>query len=247
MSDRIEPGSFSPDLLDRIIRESHRFLDAGERIVFLSGRFLNVGYSEGTLIGDKDTPEEFVINLGGVDCMTFVEYVEAMRLSGSYADFESNLKMVRYKSGIVDFSNRKHFFTEWRESSPGLVDDVTEEIGGRGTSKIMKNLNVRKDGTHYVSGIKPVLREIAYISSPSIDDHVLRELRSGDYVGIYSDPDGLDVSHVGIVVRKEMAFLLRHASSQERYRKVVDQDLKAYIENKPGIIVFRPRNSQAAV
>jgi hypothetical protein len=51
---------------------------------------------------------------------------------------------------------------------------------------------------------------------------------------------GLDVSHVGIVIRDERRLYLRHASSQETTGKVIDQDLKGYITDKPGILVFRP-------
>ena len=63
-------------------------------------------------------------------------------------------------------------------------------------------------------------------------------LRIGDYIGIYAEADGLDVSHVGIIVRRAGRIFLRHASLIERM--VVDQDLRAYISEKPGIVVLRP-------
>jgi hypothetical protein len=66
-------------------------------------------------------------------------------------------------------------------------------------------------------------------------------MRTGDYVGIYSEIKGLDVSHVGIVIKDGDKIYLRHASSQKKQRKVVDQDFKDYIFKKPGIIVFRPK------
>ena len=112
---RIILGVFSREQLDRLMRESLRIGDAGKRIDFLSRQFLGIDYAESTLIGDKGSPEVFVINLAGVDCLTFIEYVEAMRHSGSYSDFESNLKRVRYRSGIVAFAKRNHFFTDWKE------------------------------------------------------------------------------------------------------------------------------------
>jgi hypothetical protein len=52
--------------------------------------------------------------------------------------------------------------------------------------------------------------------------------------------EGLDVSHVGIIIRDRDALLLRHASSDRRFRKVVDQDFQTYISGKPGLIVLRP-------
>jgi hypothetical protein len=90
-------GKFSRIELDGIIHGASRIGDTGERIDFISRLLLGVDYTGSTLIGDKDTPEVFVIDLGGVDCLTLIEYVEAMRLSGSYCDFGRNLKRVRYR------------------------------------------------------------------------------------------------------------------------------------------------------
>jgi hypothetical protein len=235
-------GTFSLEELDGLIYESARIANPGERIDFLSRKFLNTDYAEATLIGDKDTPEIFVINLEEVDCMTFIEYIEAMRLSSSYQEFESNLRRVRYGSGIVEFINRNHFFTDWKEFNPGYIKDVSETIGGGKTVRIQKMLNVKEDGAYFLPGIRPVEREILYIPSEAVDLPILKKLRSGDYIGIYSALSGLDVSHVGIVVRDGENLFLRHASSKKEYRKVIDQDFRTYVADKPGIIVFRPKN-----
>ena len=85
----IDLGRFSEDGLDQIIRKGSEIRDIAKRIDFLSTQFLNIDYAESTLIGDKDTQEVFVINLRGVDCLTFIEYIEAMRLSDSFSAFES--------------------------------------------------------------------------------------------------------------------------------------------------------------
>jgi len=61
--------------------------------------------------------------------MTFIEYIEALRLSNSFEDFKENLKKVRYKSGEVAFENRNHFFTDWVEFNANVIDDATKEIG----------------------------------------------------------------------------------------------------------------------
>ena len=231
-------GKFSPEELDGFIREAARLLNPGERIAFLSKNFLNTDYAEATLIGDKDTPEIFIINLHGVDCMTFIEYIEAMRRSGSYQEFESNLRQVRYGSGIVEFANRNHFFTDWKQFNAQYVEDVSETIGGRKTVRVQKTLNLKEDGGHFLPGIQPVEREILYVPSEAVD---ARRLETGDYIGIYSALSGLDVSHAGILIRDGENLFLRHASSRKKYRKVIDQDFSAYIADKPGVTVFRPR------
>lgn len=234
-------GKFSREQLDRLISDARDISDIGERIDFLSRQLLGIDYAESTLIGDNDTPEVFVVNLEGVDCLTFIEYVEAMRLSGSYSDFESNLKKIRYRSGIVDFVSRNHFFSDWGKFNSEFVEDLTKEIGGENTITTQITLNEKEDGRYFLPGIPPVRREIKYIPSGAIDGFILEKLMIGDYVGLYSDLKGLDVSHVGIIIKGVNTVYLRHASSHKEIRKVVDQDFKSYIVRKPGIIVFRPR------
>jgi hypothetical protein len=237
----IRLGKFSQDELDHIIRESCLIGNAGSRIDFLSRYFLDIDYAESTLTGSENTPEVFVINLDGVDCFTFIEYVEAMRLSNSYSEFESKLKMVRYKSGVVSFENRNHFFSDWREFNPDFVDDVTKKMGSWSTMTVLKKLNEKEDDKYFVPGIRPVDREIFYIPSDAIAGSVIEGLKTGDYAGIYSPSKGIDVSHVGIIVTDKEGIYLRHASSQKKYRKVVDQDFKNYIAKKTGLIVLRPK------
>jgi hypothetical protein len=234
-------GKWTQGELDRLIRESSQIKNAGKRIEFLSRQFMGLDYKESTLIGDINTPEVFMINLKGVDCFTYIDYIEAMRLSRSFSKFKVNLKKVRYKSGKVAFENRNHFFTDWQEFNSDFVDDVTEEIGGGKAIRFQKRLNEKEDGTYFLIGINPVQREIKYIPSDAIDDSIINKMRTGDYVGIYSKIKGLDVSHVGIVIKDGDKIYLRHASSQKKQRKVVDQDFKDYIFKKPGIIVFRPK------
>jgi hypothetical protein len=49
---------------------------------------------------------------------------------------------------------------------------------------------------------------------------------------------GLDVSHVGIIIKNNNVVNLRHAFSEKG--KVVEQNFREYIINKPGIIILRP-------
>jgi hypothetical protein len=235
-------GKWTRDSLDRILRESSAMENAGVRIDFLSGHFINVEYMEATLIGGADTSEVLVINLREVDCFTFIDYIEAMRLSSSYAEFIENLKKVRYRSGEVAFEKRNHFFTDWREFNKDLVSDVTSQIGAQKTGSISKTLNKKEDGTHFLNGIQPQQREICYIPSEALDESIVNAMKTGDYAGIYSEIQGLDVSHVGIIIRKRDDVFLRHASSDKRLRKVVDQKFRDYIVGKPGMIILRPKN-----
>ena len=225
-----------------MLSESSKISRAGSRISAISRQFLTIDYRESTLIGDLNSPEVFVINLEGCDCFTFIDYIEAMRLSGSFSEFKENLKRVRYRSGKIAFANRNHFFTDWRECNAGFVEDVTGLVGSHNTISIQKTLNKREDGTHFLQGIPPTEITLQYVPSDVIDDAVCDKLFTGDYVGIYSGMPGLDVSHVGIIIKERGSTFLRHASSEKEQRKVIDQDFKDYISIKPGIVVLRPKD-----
>lgn len=240
MEEKIILGKWSERELGRLIRETSRFVGLGKRIDFLSEKFLKTKYKKATLIGDIETPEVFVINLEGLDCFTLLEYIEAMRKSKSFSEFRKNLVKVRYRSGTISFKNRAHFFTDWKSFNPNSIVDITKSIGGRKSTDITKKLNKKQDGTFFVPGVSCRVREFTYIPTANIDNAVISKLHTGDYAGIYSKKEGLDVSHVGIIIKKDGAVDLRHASSLKKYRKVVDEDLIKYLESKDGIIVFRP-------
>jgi len=228
----IDLGKWTLDSLEDMLRKSSSFGSPAERIYHISKSFLGVDYKESTLIGDSQTPETFVINLRAVDCFTFIDYVEAMRLSRSLGEFEENLKLIRYRSGIVGFSSRNHFFTDWGEFNKAFIEDITRSLGGQKILVESKRLSL--------PGIELRERKIAYIPSASLDGRVIGKLETGDYIGVYSTVAGLDVSHVGIFIRTGKQEYLRHASSNKAQRKVVDHAFKKYFAAKPGIIVLRP-------
>lgn len=236
----IKLGKWTDADLNKIMAGSSKDGDTGQRIEFISAEFLNTPYVGSTLTGDLNTPEVFTVDLEGMDCFTYIDYVEALTLSSSLPAFEENLKKIRYKDGDVSFQNRNHFFSDWPLYNSAYVSDVTREIGGDKAKAVSKNLNQKNDGTVFLPGIPVKNRTIYYIPAAEIDGSVLSSLKTGDYVGIYTDIDGLDVSHTGIVIKKGDTVYLRHASSRKSNMKVVDEVLSEYIENKPGLIIYRP-------
>jgi hypothetical protein len=235
------PGRWSAQALDELIRASSVIAGAGDRIAFLSGKFLGTAYRGSTLIGSETVPEVLVANLEGMDCFTYIDYIEAMRLSGSFREFSEKLKKVRYRSGEVAFLTRNHFFSDWTQYNRDFVLDVTEVIGGKHAEKTKKILNRKGDGTEFVGGLPSVERVITHIPSEAVAPAMLGRLKTGDYVGIYSSLRGIDVSHVGIILRKGGAVSLRHASV--KHRRVVDEDFPTYIAGTPGVVVLRPREA----
>jgi hypothetical protein len=237
----INAGAWKIPQLDNLLARASGISDAPERIDFLSRQFSGVPYKAATLIGGPQTQEALVINLAGVDCFTFIDYVEAMRRSASFAEFKENLRRVRYQNGVVDYKNRNHFFSDWILFNKDGIEDVTGKIGVGKAKMAVKMLNSAEGGQPLLPSIAARKREVIYIPSELVDDTVLSRLKTGDYLGVYSEQKDLDVTHVGIVIKKGTAILFRHASSQKKYRRVVDEDLKAYFSHKPGVIILRPK------
>lgn len=236
-------GRWTLDALDSLLKKSSMIQGVGSRIDFVSGHFLGTPYKENTLMGSMDAPEIFIINLESVDCFTFIEYVEAMRLSGSFAEFKQTLQKIRYQKATVDYQKRNHFFTDWYQYNSGFVKDITAQIGAHNTVVMEKVLNLKEDKTSFLPGIVPAIRKVRYIPSIYMNDETIAKLKTGDYIGIYTDKAGLDVSHVGIFIQQSNMKVFRHASSVKTTAKVIDQDFKKYIVGKTGIVVLRPRRT----
>jgi hypothetical protein len=241
MREHIVSGKWTEQEIDRLLNESSKLTSPGDRINFISCKFLNIQYKENTLVGSINSPEALIINLEGVDCFTFIDYIEAMRISDSFREFRDNIIKVRYCQGTVAFQNRNHFFSDWRECNAELVEDVTAYVSTGRSITVIKSLNEKEDGTLYLKGIPVTERDITFIPSGDVDDTVLNKLNTGDYAGIYSEKKGLDISHVGILIKREDSIYLRHASSAGPHKKVIDEDFRVYIADKPGIVVSRPK------
>ena len=238
MTAQVYTGRLAEDELDRIIRQASRVKGAGERIAYISRHFLGTLYRESTLKGDLRTPEELVVNLEGVDCFTFLDYVEAMRMARTFTDFLTRLPQVRYQDGVVSYRTRNHFFTDWAVHHGQFLRDVTAEIGGGRVVSVQKLLNLKEDGSLFLEGIEPELRTITYLPAEVLDAVTAAALKTGDYAGVFTLHAGLDVSHVGIIVRTGGVLMLRHASSDAG--SVVDQDVMAYLKGRPGLVILRP-------
>jgi hypothetical protein len=162
--------------------------DSGYMIDLLSRPFLGTPYVANMLIGSQDTPEKLVIDFRGLDCFTYIDYVDALH-----------------------------------------------------TVTLVKNLNQKSDGSSYLPGLKNVQRSITYLPSDFIDDKVLAQLHTGDYIGIYTHLAGLDVTHTGIYIMTENGPVLRNASSRKENMQVVDSPFMDYVQATPGIVVFRAK------
>lgn len=210
----------------------------GKTLTRVSAAFLGTRYQASTLIGSPREPEELVANFAGVDCFTYVDYVEALSRSRDRQSFLQNLARIRYVDGRVGYLSRRHFFSDWFATAPRNALDITQRLSPHYRT-VQKQLNQRPGGGEFIPGLGIRPRSINYIPGSAIDAAVVEKLQEGDYVGIYSPLAGLDVTHVGIVVRHDGQLWFRDASSLAAERKVMDSPFLAYVRQKPGIVVLR--------
>ena len=233
-------GHWNQEKIKLLQNEVREIPDPGEKVSLISAAFLKTPYRPSTLIGSSEINEIFVLRLDGVDCFTFLDYVEALRRSTDFKTFEEMLRQVRYDNGDVAFLHRHHFFSAWGNSPLAPLRDVTAQIGREKTRWTVKQLNQKSPGKLFLPGYPVRKQVVAFIPGEAIDKSTLSRLHSGDYIGIYSTHPGLDVSHTGIVIKKGETVFFRHASSKWLRKKVRDEELFPYLGGRKGLIIYRP-------
>ncbi|MDY6063211.1 MAG: DUF1460 domain-containing protein [Erysipelotrichaceae bacterium] len=233
-----------------ILRDNYDKSDE-EKIELISAYFLNTAYVANRLIGSKDVDEKLVIDLDGLDCTTYIEYLEAFRRSDSEEDFLEKIKESRYIDQEVTYLKRKHFFSDWISENDLNANDLIPTIAELDAVKQtdIVRINEGKIGSdgkpiNYIPGLAVRERAINYIPRDQINEKLITLIKTGTYVGFRRDILGLDVTHVGLIIQKADGTYLRNASSKAK--QVVDIKLIDYITDIPkikGILLFQPINN----
>ncbi|CNH54367.1 DUF1460 domain-containing protein [Yersinia pekkanenii] len=224
-------------IIDMQTKAAHHH-STGGAITKISAEFLGTPYEANVLVGSVTEPEQLVIDFRGLDCFTYLDYVESFRKSKNKSDFIQQVINTRYIDGDVSYLNRKHFFTDWSHREPLNAQDVTAQITPHSRT-VIKYLNQKKEGGEFIPSLNVIERNIVYIPAEFINDAAVSHLKNGDYIGIYTHIQGLDVTHTGIFVRTAKGPMLRNASSLKGNNKVVDSPFVEYVKKTPGIVVLR--------
>lgn len=206
--------------------------------------------------------EPLIVNLAGVDCTTFVEYVTAARLAGQEeinpADslFLSRLQALRYRQGIRgNYATRKHYFFEWISDAEqqGLLTDVTPRLQGSEPLKKTINFMSRHPQSYPQLAKSPALvkeiekvekllsaQQVSYIPKAKIHE-AYAQLQHLDIVTFVTSIAGLDVQHVGFVWRPDPAQAPRllHASSAKKQVIIDERTIEQYALSQKTIIGIR--------
>ena len=221
--------------------------------------FLGTPYVAATL--ENGLEEKLVINLRELDCTTFAETCLALArtVKSGKTDFESfaaQLERIRYRDGIRNqYPSRLHYFSEWIHNN-AEKKIISEQPNLTGV-KLIKPVNFMSEhpGDYPVLKAHPELipaiavqekkllsREIYYFPKNN-PVNLIKSLHHGDIIGLTSGSEGIDINHVGIVIRKGNGFHLLHASLSGEKVVLSDGPITDFIrpESKnSGIVIARP-------
>lgn len=245
---KVEMDAYTAEKLSDLLKVRQRAAadDMDQLSEQLSREFMHTPYAANLLQGSATLAEKLVVDFRGLDCFTYLDYVEALRKSTDQASFIKNLIQTRYISDKVQYAERRHFFTDWAHAGQPLTEDLTAQLSADAVT-VTKHLNQKANGDLYLPGLPLVERDITYIPSTSIDEQLLSRLQTGDYIGIYTPLAGLDVTHTGLFINTANGPVLRNASSKKMQREVMDSPFMEYVQNIPGIVVLRARQDGQAL
>jgi hypothetical protein len=229
-----------------------------EIVVAIGNHLKGTPYVASTL--EAEGEEQLVINLQGMDCTTFVEYVLALSFSvktkkTSFGDFADHIACLRYRNGIINgYTSRLHYFTDWLHdnSEKGFVSVINDLPG---SIPLDLDLNFMSRNPHLykqltsdalVDSMKRTesrLKEVGfyYLSKNSIqnaEDKIL----DGDIIAFVTSIEGLDVSHTGFAIQQNGRLHLLHASTRTNLVEITPTPLDEYLlplDKVKGILVAR--------
>lgn len=245
----------------KLMKELYQSRDLPANELILKAALLRQGtpYVAGTLErGDK---EELVVNLDETDCILFVESCFALAQTAksndtSYTSFCKNIQEFRYRNGIVDgYTSRIHYTSEWilQAEKNGLAKEMSKEIANapldQKFSFMTKNLDRYKQlkgNAENISKIAAVEKELNsntyhYIPKAKVPQY-LDKLQPGDMIGFCTSIDGLDLTHVGIVIEHNGKKTFIHASMDAMKVTIDHRTIVEYIngiKSNVGIRIVR--------
>lgn len=230
-----------------------------ELMVMIGTQLKQTPYVAHTLETDK---EVLLVNLRELDCTTFAENCLAIARTirtgkPNFNCFTNELTKIRYRNGeIKDYPSRLHYFSDWiyENDKAGLVKSVSQKIANipypleiNFMSTHASSYKALKDNPEFVPILNQKEKEISAREMYFLPKEKIKtfesKLREGDIVGITTSISGLDITHVGIIVKVNGQTHLMHASSKAEKVIISEKTLNDYLKNRKsvtGIMIARP-------
>ena len=241
------------------IRSRSQKPNRGEKSIKIGNIRQGTDYVAGTL---EVEPEQLVVKLKETDCILYVESCLALALTAqgndtSYNAFCDNIRKLRYRDGKVDgYSSRIHYTSEWilQAEKNGYVKEVSKEIAGKPLNQKFSFMSKHADRykqlasapaeeLQKISEMESELNSHDYWYIPKADiEKYASKIKAGDIVGFCTSNEGLDLSHVGIIVWLNGRLTFIHASMGSRKVWIEPRTLQEYansISSNKGVRIVR--------
>jgi len=250
------------EIVENILKQlkTDQKTETGLLVIKVGKLFLESPYVANTLeVGGN---EKMVINLREQDCTTFAENCLALartiqKDNPTFNVFVDQLRFIRYRDGILKgYPSRLHYFSDWifNNDQKRVVKSISNDIANVAIDNRVSFMSGHPEDYPALKGNPDFTRDIAlqenvisnrktwFIPKSRLFEfeHLLHD---GDIIGITTNMQGMDISHVVIGIRKEGRIHLLHASL--KYKKVLisNETLEQYLntqKSSTGIMVARP-------
>ena len=224
----------TPTEVDAYLASLHG-LDYSSRVVKVAEASVETPYV-GDPLGegpDGAIDKDPLMDLGHVDCVTFVEQTLALAASDSYSKAFDTLQRIRYKDGTISFETRNHFMVADWIANNRFCRDVCKDVGVT-TDTVTRTMG----RTHFFETKKlPELAKSAHNETLTLTYIPSREaeraaasLPSPALILLTGKVDWLFTLHCGLFVRdKDGRGLLYNASSTRK--QVVADDFLTVLQS----------------
>lgn len=235
-----------------------------EVITTIGKSFIGTDYAAHTL--EKNGPEELVINLRALDCVTFYENCVTLARcvkmqETTFDDYKAQLQFLRYRDGkMTDYASRLHYTTDYwyNAEQKGILKVVTKDIfGEKNVLQIPRPINfmtthrktykqIATDNAMFkkIKAMEDEVNKRTDYFMPKGNLHMFADkVNNGDLIGITTNVAGMDISHTGVAVRLESGELhFMHAPNIGYKVQITEAPLHEYLAKnakQTGIIVAR--------
>jgi len=251
-------------IVDKALAEGWPKLPIGELIGKVALELKGTPYVGFTLDVSNDT-EYCVVNLNGLDCVTFFEdCLDLARMlkhgQRSPEALLSEIQFTRYRGGkLGDFTSRLHYTTDWMvdNEKKGVVKILTPELPGAEpfTHKVgimsQHPENYRQLAAH--PELLPEIRRLEdAINARSLKYLPMAKLaaaepllQTGDIVGVATSAEGIDIAHTGLCIKDEQGVVhfMDASSARSRMKVTLEPRISQCLDWSPkltGAMFARP-------
>lgn len=243
--------------INELLIKCQKIKTPGEKVKAMAFSFEGTPYVGHTLEGDT---ELVTVNIDELDCTTFVETVLALAFTAeegrtSWRDFVYNLERIRYRNGELNgYPSRLHYISDWivDNSHRGNLQEVTNRFPFH--HYITKTLSFMTENRDKYPALSDSLNyekmkgiELGYYSHqfPYIKTVDLKKketkdaFQSGDVVALVTSLRNLDVTHLGIIIKKNGEPYLLHASSSNGKVEVTSVPFDEFMKRNRSLLGVR--------